>query len=192
MEHGGERGVAARTPSDHAAPGDGQSRRRRDEVCEGRKRWHAGPALIVGLMVQAVWLGGCGRNERAAEKDYREAQSAYQRGDLSISLKKSQEGLRKYSRGSSTSSRWGWKFRPLCAENLISTDSVQEAGRLLQTVPGPPASLIARWKLDQANALARQQPEEARKLFYEARKLAAASGDVFTLCLANLRLGALA
>ncbi len=143
-------------------------------------------------MVQAVWLGGCGRNERAAEKDYREAQSAYQRGDLSISLKKSQEGLRKYSRGSSTSSRWGWKFRLLCAENLISTDSVQEAGRLLQTVPGPPASLIARWKLDQANALARQQPEEARKLFYEARKLAAASGDVFTLCLANLRLGALA
>ena len=80
----------------------------------------------------------------------------------------------------------------MCAENLISTDQTQEASRLLETAPGPPADLNARWKLDQANALARQQPEEARKLFYDARELASASGDFFTLCLANLRLGALA
>jgi CHAT domain-containing protein len=139
-------------------------------------------------MAQAVWLGACGGNERAAEAAYSEAESAYQRGDLPVSLEKSREGLRKWA---NRSSAWGWKFRLLCAENLISTDQIPEAGRLLETVPGPPADLLARWKLDQANAVPRQ-PEKARELLRDAHKLAAASSDYATLYLADLRLGTLA
>jgi CHAT domain-containing protein len=79
----------------------------------------------------------------------------------------------------------------LCAEDLISTNKIQEASPLLDTFPGPPADLMARWKMDQANALAPQQSEQARarELLQDARKLAAASGDDTILCLANLRLG---
>jgi CHAT domain-containing protein/Tfp pilus assembly protein PilF len=102
---------------------------------------------------------------------------------------KSRKGLLQWA---TRSSSWGWKFRLLCAENLISTNNVDEAGRLLQTVPGPPAELAARWKLDQSNALAPQQPEKSRELLQDARKLAAASGDETTRDLANLRLGILA
>jgi CHAT domain-containing protein/predicted negative regulator of RcsB-dependent stress response len=139
-------------------------------------------------LVQAAWLAGCGDRERAAEAAYSEAQSAYLKGDFPISLEKSREGLRKWAPRSFS---WGWKFRLLCAENLISTNQVKEAGPLLDAVPGPRADLMARWKLDRANVLA-SQPEKAREFLYDARKLAAASGDYTIICLANLRLGALA
>ena len=53
-------------------------------------------------------------------------------------------------------------------------------------------SLIARWKLDQGNAVAPQDPKTAQKLFYEARDMAAASQNYAILCTANLRLGTMA
>jgi CHAT domain-containing protein/Tfp pilus assembly protein PilF len=141
-------------------------------------------------MLQAAWLAGCGGRERAAQAAYSEAQSAYQKGDFGISLEKSRAGLRKWA---PRSLAWGWQFRLLCAEDLISTNHNQEAGPLLDAVPGPPADLMARWKMDQANALALQPSEtpRARELLRDASKLAAASGDDTILCLANLRLGAL-
>ena len=141
------------------------------------------------LMAQAVWLGGCRANEHTAEADYREARSAYLRGDFQVSIEKSREGLRRWARGSST---WGWRFRLLWAESLISTNHIPEASPLLETVPGPPADLMARWTLDQANALAPQQPKKSREFLQDARKLAADSADYTTLYLTELRLGTLA
>ena len=132
-------------------------------------------------------MGGCNR-ERAAETAYREAQTDYQKGGFPAALEKSRKGLSKWGARSLT---WGWKFRLLSAEALISTNQNPEARSLLATVPGPPAGLVARWKLDQANALAQEQSGKARELLREAHLSAAASGDFTTLYLADLRLGAL-
>ncbi|MFN7995094.1 MAG: CHAT domain-containing protein [Bryobacteraceae bacterium] len=88
--------------------------------------------------------------------------------------------------------QWGWKFRLLCAESLISLNQFAEASVLLTSAGRPPVALEARWKLDQANAAAVRDPQSARSLLQEAAPLAKSAGDVETLCLVELRLGDLA
>lgn len=134
-----------------------------------------------------IWLSGCIRGrDNAAE--FRKAESAQRAGDFKASLAIAREGLRRSPAGD-----WGWKFRLMCAEDLIALGDRKEATALLQTVGSPSgARLQARRTMDLARtALNVQQREKGTALMRAALQAALASGDADLVTNIQLRLGEL-
>ena len=133
-----------------------------------------------------IWLSGCiGDRDHAAE--FRKAESAQHAGDFKASLAIAREGLQ------GSAGDWGWKFRLMCAEDLIALGDRKEATALLQTAGRPSgASLQARRTMDLARtALNVQQREKGTALMREALQAALASGDADLVTNIQLRLGEL-
>src|ERR1019366_7537910 len=76
-------------------------------------RWHRGLVLFA-LASQFLWLSACASRDRDVGAAYLKAQSALRTADFSQSLETAREGLRRWPNGD-----WGWKFRLVCAEDLI-------------------------------------------------------------------------
>jgi CHAT domain-containing protein len=108
--------------------------------------------------------------------------------DFSQSLETAREGLRRWPNGD-----WGWKFRLVCAEDLIILGRVKEARALLESAGSPSdASLQARLTMDRARVALSLEPEKGSKLMRDALQAALASGDTALICTVRLRLGDLA
>ena len=131
-----------------------------------------------------VWLIACGHPQRDADATYRQAYSALRTGAFSQSLAMARQGLRRWPDGDR-----GWKFRVLCAENLLSLSRAKEARPLLEAAGSPSdARVRARLTLDRARVAVALQPGQAPQLMQEAVRQAVASGDSALICMAKLRL----
>ena len=148
-------------------PGDFIGSAGRGSVYRGRA--HRGLVLCA----LAAWLSGCASRDRDAGAAYWKARSALRTGDFSQSLETAREGLRRWPDGD-----WGWRFRLVCAEDLMILSRVKEARALLETAGSPSeASLQARLTMDRARVALSLDTEKGSKLMHEALQAALASRD---------------
>src|ERR1035441_9504155 len=182
-------GLAPDPPDLHGAVGVGQPADWRLGWGWRPRRWHIRrPPRGLVLFALAVWLAGCANRDRDAGAAYVKARTAPRTGDFSESLPAAHAALRRWPDGD-----WGWKFRLVCAEDLISLSRVKEARALLETAGSPSdASLQARLAMDRARVASSLEPEGKRKLMRDALQAALASRDTALICTVRLRLGALA
>ncbi len=143
--------------------------------------------ILWVLCAQIAFLCGCVSGERAADASYRKSFSAMRTGDFSVSLAEAQAGLRKWPAGD-----WSWKFRLLCAENLIRLRHSPQASQLLEGVGTPSQpSLRARWLLDRAWILKGGQPKKAWPPLNEALQIALEVRDSELACSIRLHMAEL-
>jgi CHAT domain-containing protein/Tfp pilus assembly protein PilF len=166
----------------------GGSALHKDRKKSSRREFRAHKPLILCLLcAQIAFLCGCVPGERAAEASYRKSFAAMRTGDFIVSLAEAQTGLRKWPAGD-----WGWKFRLLCAENLIRLGHSPQASQLLEGVGTPSQpSLHARWLLDRGWILKGAQPDKAKQPLNEALRIALAAKDSELACSIRLHLAEL-
>jgi CHAT domain-containing protein/tetratricopeptide (TPR) repeat protein len=98
------------------------------------------------------------------------------------------EGLRVWPDGA-----WGWKFRLLCAEDLMPLARLKEARALLEMSVAPSdARLRARLTVDRARIALKLEPAKGPQLMRDALQAALAAHDSGLACSVRLRLSELA
>src|SRR5258708_1257298 len=135
---------------------------------------------LAALQIAAIlWLAGCsGFRAPSPESQYNTAEQARRQGDLPAALEQTAQGLQLCA--SLHDAAWAPKLHLLRAEILLMQNRASDARPLIENPP-PAVSqsdeLKARLTMDQAELRRQsQQPDEARKLFAQARDRASRAG----------------
>jgi CHAT domain-containing protein len=140
----------------------------------GGRRWgYSLRCLIAAIFVSILLLNGCGHiDSQSPEKQYRAADQARRRGELSVALELTEQGRQQYGKSNSI---WPLKFYLLKAEILLTLNRLADAQQLIDRAPAAisqSTELKPRLLVDAAE-IQRQsgRPEEALKLLGQARNL---------------------